>query len=115
MDLDKWKADEALTKQFLPDVLKKAPDTVFEVGKINLNGQDMIDTYQLGQHFEANGGGTFSEAYVLYYNDGVNQARVVAEYKDDAMRTKEDMAKSVSKRDLHNVARAFMDVYTQAW
>jgi hypothetical protein len=57
----------------------------------------------------------FSHAYTLYYNDGQNQIRVVAEYKDDATDSKEAMAKLVPKDDLEAVAKAFADVYTQAW
>jgi hypothetical protein len=114
MDLAKWKEKEDMLKQFLSDDLKKAPDTVFEVGNTNLNGQDMIYTYQLGEVVTATSG-TYSDAYTLYYNDGVNQARVVAEYKDDPTKTKDDMAKLAPKADLESVAKAFMDVYTQAW
>jgi hypothetical protein len=58
---------------------------------------------------------SWSHAYTLYYNDGQNQIRVVAEYKDDPLITKEAMAEQVPRTDLENVAQAFMDVYTQAW
>ena len=57
----------------------------------------------------------WSHAYTLYYNDGQNQIRVVAEYKDDPLITKEAMAEQVPRADLENVAQAFIDVYTQAW
>jgi hypothetical protein len=57
----------------------------------------------------------WTHAYTLYWNDGQNQIRVVAEYKDDPLLNKEAMAKEVPRADLENVAKAFMDVYTQAW
>ena len=57
----------------------------------------------------------FSHAYTLYYNDGANQLRVVAEYKDDATESKAAMAKLVPREDLEAVAKAFAEVYTQAW
>jgi hypothetical protein len=57
----------------------------------------------------------FSHAYTLFYNDGHNQIRVVAEYKDDAATSKEAMAKLVPKEDLEAIAKAFADVYTHAW
>ena len=115
MDLAKWKAKTEDLKQFLAPELKKAPDTVFEVGQTDLNGQPMIYTYQLGQAFDSGGHGSYTNAYVLYYNDGVNQIRVMASYTDDPMKTKEDMAKWVPKEDLEKVAKAFVDVYTHAW
>jgi hypothetical protein len=114
MDLAKWQADTKVTKQFLPDLLQKAPDTTFQVGTTTLGGQTMIYVYQLGQSFNAEGG-TFSDAYALYYNDGVNEARVVAEYKDDPLKTKDDMAKVAPQEELAKIATSFMDVYTQAW
>ena len=61
------------------------------------------------------GGFSYTDAYFLYYNDGVNTIRVVAEYKDDPRETKEKMAEAVPKSDLENVARAFMDAYVHAW
>jgi hypothetical protein len=114
MDLAKWKErTEALKAHLVPE-LRALPDTVFEVGQVVVGGQPMIYTYQLaqtppGEHW------AFSEAYVLYYNDGVNSIKVVSEYKDDPVKTKEDMAKLVPKADLENIAKAFMDVYSHAW
>ena len=60
------------------------------------------------------GGGSFANAYVAYYNDGINEIRVVAEYKDDPV----DVAKMkqlAPKDDLRALALSFMDVYTHAW
>jgi hypothetical protein len=58
--------------------------------------------------------GAFSDAYALYYNDGVNQIRVVAEYKDDPT-TREDMLAIAPKEDLERLAKAFLAAYTHAW
>ena len=74
----------------------------------------MIYVYQLGQSFGPDGG-TYSDAYALYYNDGVNEVRVVAEYKDDPLKTKADMARVAPQDQLAKIAMAFIDVYTQAW
>jgi hypothetical protein len=118
MDLDEWKKHEAdLKKQWLGD-LAQYPDVVWEMGKMDLHGQPLIYTYQLGQHAgSGEGGGTFmfSDAYFLYYNDGKNKIRVVAEYKDDPVKTKEDMAKLAPKEDLMLLAISFLDAYTHAW
>ena len=115
MDLAKWKDKTEALKEFLAPDLRTAPDTVFEVGQTELNGQPMIYTYQLAQKFKPGGSGLYSEMYVLYFNDGVNQIRVGSHYADDPLQTKEDLAKSVSKEDLENVAKGFLDVYTQGW
>jgi hypothetical protein len=114
MDLPKWKEKTDSLKLFLTDELKSAPDTVFEVGATDLHGAPMIYTYQLAQ-FAGSGHGAYSHAYCLYYNDGINSIRVLAQYKDDPMATKEAMAQAVPRTDLENVAKAFVDVYTHAW
>jgi hypothetical protein len=51
---------------------------------------------------------------VLYYNDGVNKIRVVAEYKDDPA-TREEMLTVAPKEDLEKLGKAFFDAYTHAW
>ena len=58
--------------------------------------------------------GSYSNAYVLYFNDGINQIRVVAEYKDDAM-SREDMLKVAPREDLEKLAKSFLDAFTHAW
>lgn len=115
IDLDKWKAKGDALKEFLAPDLRTAPDTVFEVAKTDINGAPMIYTYQLGQAFKKDGSGTYTEMYVLYYNDGINQIRVESHYADDPLKSKEDLAKLVPKEDLENVAKGFMDAFTQAW
>jgi hypothetical protein len=118
MDLDEWKKHEPDLKKLLGGLAEFPNDTVWEVGKTDLHGQTLIYTYQLGQHAgSGEGGGTFmfSDAYALYYNDGKNQIRVVAEYKDDPVKTKELMAQQAPKDDLALLAIAFLDAYTHAW
>ncbi len=158
MELPKWKEKEAQLKASLmkPELIN-APDTVFELGIVQLNNTPVIYQYQLAQSQPvpepgagsgsaakgsaatakgsaaaakgSAGSGSagsaqpqftpghfaWSHAYTLYYNDGQNQIRIVSEYKDDPLVTKEAMAKEVPREDLENVARAFLDVYTQAW
>jgi hypothetical protein len=113
LDLQQWKGREEL-KEFLPAELKAAPDTVFETDATDLNGVPMIYTYQVGIA-EKDGATYYSDTYVLYYNDGNNEIRVVAAYADDRPLSREAMLKMASKEDLGNVAKAFLDVFTQAW
>jgi hypothetical protein len=124
MDLAKWKEKGDALKVLLLPELREDKGTVFEVGATQVNGTQMIYTYQLAQTspLTEKGSGEFnpghfaySHAYVLYFNDGANQIRVVGEYKDDPMATKEAMANEVPRTDLENVAKAFMGAYTNAW
>jgi hypothetical protein len=113
MELPKWLEKKESLKVFLMPEIKDRPDTDFTVGATDLHGQPMIWTHQLAYYMGPEGG-AYTNAYILYYNDGVNQVRIVSEYKDDPA-SKEGMLKLVPKQDLENVAKAFMDVYTHAW
>jgi hypothetical protein len=122
MELDKWKADKDALMVTLAPELRTRPDTVFEVGETSFpsgGGGKIIYVYQLGLFFgkDENGNmtGAYSNALVLYYNDGVNQIRVVSEYVDDPVKTKEDLAKSVPKATLEKTATAFLDFFLQKW
>lgn len=117
MDLEKWKAKTEDLKVLLGP-LKTTPGVTFDVGGTHLNGAPVIYTYQIGEGTSpGDEGGAqqhFTDAYALYYNDGVNQVRVVAEYKDDP-RTAAELAKIAPKEDLQVLALSFLDVYTHAW
>lgn len=118
IELEKWKAQEESLKQLLAEPLRKAPDTIWEMGQTEVAGTPVIYTYQFGRHEEKDNMGSpvlaFSNAYALYYNDGNNQVRVVAEYKDDPA-TREQMLEIAPKEDLERLAKAFFDAYTHAW
>ena len=115
MDPGKWKGrEDSLKAATVQKELSDKPDFVWELGNTQLNGQDMIFTYQLGQSFGPEGG-AYTDAYTLYYNDNVNEVRILAEYKDDPVATVKDMEKLAPKSDLEAVAKAFMDAYTHAW
>jgi hypothetical protein len=113
LELDKWKARDDL-KEFLPTDLQAAPDTTFEVGTTELDGVPMIYTYQVGMA-DKDGSFTFSDTYVLYFNDGHNEIRAIAAYADDRPLSRDAMLKMASESDLANIAKAFVDVFTQAW
>jgi hypothetical protein len=113
LELDKWKGREDL-KEFLPAELRAAADTTFEVGATDLDGVPMIYTYQVGM-VNKDGSLYFTDTYVLYYNDGNNEIRVVSTYADDRPLSREAMLKMASQEDLGNIAKAFVDVFTQAW
>lgn len=113
LELDQWKADPKL-KEVIHERLRDRPDTDFEVGKTDLAGTPMIYTYELGYYWPQDGKGAYMNSYALYWNDGVNQIRVVAMWADDPA-SKENMKKRLPQEDLEKVAKSFMDVYTHAW
>ena len=119
MELDKWKAKGEALKMLLAPELKTRPDTKFEVGDTSVLGQKMIYTYQLayysGKDENGNPEFAYSDAYVLYYNDGTNHIRVVAEYSDDPVGNAKAMEDVAPKDLLERMAKAFMVAYVQAW
>jgi hypothetical protein len=119
MDLDLWQKQKDSLKVLLSPELRTAPDTVFELGKVNMVGATVISQYQVGYINGADQSGAqmlaYSDAYALYYNDGTNMIRVVAEYKDDPPATRDDMLRLVPRADLEKIALAFLDAYTHAW
>ena len=60
-------------------------------------------------------GGTYSDSYTLYYNDGINQIRVRADYADDAMASARAMLALAPEQDLAQLAVAFLDFYVHEW
>lgn len=119
LELPRWKAKEAALRNLLPPELRERKDTVFEVGEVALAGAPVIYTYQLAHGFLPDGDrqrqGPYSNAYVAYYNDGINQIRVIAQYADDPVATRDELASLAPKADLQQIALAFLDAYTHAW
>ncbi|HEY5951049.1 MAG TPA: hypothetical protein VIV40_36405 [Kofleriaceae bacterium] len=117
MELDKWKAKEQEIKALNLESLKDSKDIEWELGETTLNGQKIIYSYQVGTgNAPGEGGGqyAFTDAYVANYNDGINEIRVVASYKDDPV-GKQDLKKLAPKEDLQKLALSFLDVYTHEW
>jgi hypothetical protein len=118
MELAKWKAKEQELKAISLETMKDIPGIDWQLDAASFKGQPIIYTYQLGTGMgsatEGGGGWAFTDTYMAYYNDGVNQIRVIASYKDDPL-SKEDLEKTAPKADLEALALSFLDVYTHAW
>lgn len=119
MKLARWtgRRDELLGQ--LPRELRGRPDTRFEIGARTLAGAPAIYTYQLGY---ASGSDEhdqpsidYSDAYILYYNDGINQMRVMAHYLDDAVGGLDQLLAVAPPEDLEKLATAFASFYVHAW
>ncbi|MBS1117916.1 MAG: hypothetical protein H6Q90_144, partial [Deltaproteobacteria bacterium] len=119
MQLAPWQAKgEALQLLVLPE-LRERPDTVFEVGEAPLGGAKAIFTYQLGYSFVSDGAGSGEHAYVdsyaLYFNDGKNQLRVIAEYADDPPASKDALVRAMPRARLEQIAGSWLEQYAQRW
>lgn len=119
MDLARWTARQGELRGQLPDDLRDRPDTRFEIRARAIAGAPAIATYQLGH---AGGAGDrhqpsadYTDAYVLYYNDGTNQIRVMAQYADDAVAGIRPLLAIAPPEDLERLAVAFASFYLHAW
>lgn len=118
-ELPRWKAKEDALKNLLPPELRERRDTVFELGETNLAGAPLIYTYQLAHGYaedeDKNRQGPYSNAVTVYHNDGINQIRVIAQYADDPVATRDQLVNLAPREDLLKIALAFLDAYTHAW
>jgi hypothetical protein len=119
MSLDAWRKDEpALKAKVDPDLVNR-PDSIFEIGETSIGGTPAMFVYQAGQFFGKNELGnpasSYSNAYTLHYNDGVNLLRVTVSYSDSPRTTLQDMLGALPRPFLERVATAFLDAYGQAW
>jgi hypothetical protein len=130
MDLAKWQEHKADFENLVPAPVRGLSDTVFEIGTAQLNKTPVISIYVLGfttttptvtvgSGSAGSGSNALptrqTHAYALFYNDGINQIRVVSEYGDTPKPTRAELVAEVPRADLESVAKAFLDVYTQLW
>jgi hypothetical protein len=121
MELDTWKAPEnaAMLNFARNKDMQALKGAVLEAGTVDFNGQKMIFEYHLGETTKAdenqNTSATYGHAYTMFWNDGVNQIHVTAEYRDMAPVSQEVLGKVVPRAQFEQIARAFMDYYTHAW
>jgi hypothetical protein len=107
MELAKWKEKESALKAVtLSENLLKLPDTEYALGDAEIAGKKMISAYQLGY-----GNNSYSHAVTLYYNDGVNEISVIAQYADNMTVDRITMTKLVSRETLEDTAAMMMATY----
>lgn len=114
IDLAKWKGRTDLKNDVMGPEMRSSDQIKFEVGETDLNGTPMIYTYQYGI-LKTPQGTRYTDTYVLWYNDGQNEIRSIATYADNGPDSVEAMLALAPKDDLEKLAKAFTDVYTQAW
>lgn len=119
MELAAWQARPELRQRSLSKELRERPETRFEIGARDVAGGPAIYTYQVGWAFgtdeRGQRQGTYSDAYNLYYNDGINQIHVNASYADDAVASAAEMLALAPEEDLEKLAVAFLRFYIHEW
>ena len=119
MQLALWQARRDELKQFMSSDLAMRSDTRFDIGARKLDGATAISTYQLGHLFALDDRNQTvalsSTAYALYYNDGVNRIRVMANYLDEAVPTRAQLVELAPARELQRMAVAFTRFYLHQW
>jgi hypothetical protein len=120
MRIDVWQTKRDELRAQLPAALRDRTDTQFDfasrkdAGLGDDEGTSMIYTYALGaaetgdDHGQPTG--SYVDAYTLYYNDGINRFRVLANYADAASGI--DRMKAIAPLgDLEKLATSFLSFY----
>ena len=114
IDLARWKARTDLKDDVMGPEMRSSPDVKFTIGSTDVNAMPMIYTYQYGI-VKSTEGTRYTDTYALWFNDGNYEIRSIATYADNPPASVDEMLQLAPQADLEKVAKAFMDVYTQAW
>ena len=119
MQLARWNKLRPELLEQLPASLSARPDTRLDVGTRQVAGATAISIYELGYSSGTDDkdqpSADYINAYVVYYNDGVNQLRVMAHYLDDTVGGIDQMLAVAPRDDLEKLAVAFASYYLHAW
>ena len=119
MELAAWTARRDELLRGLPEALRRRADTRFEIAARAIAGAPAIAVYELGyatgsdEHDQPSI--DYIDAYVIHYNDGKNQLRVVANYVDDTSGGIDRLLALAPREDLEQLAVAFASYYLRAW
>ena len=118
MELDKWSAKSGALRSLVGRPLQDHKDTTWELGMTTIGGTPYAWTHHVGYAAGPDPNGVpiaYGTAYTLYFNDGINMIRVVAEYNADAPTSRDAMVRLAPKADLEQIAKAFADQFVHAW
>jgi hypothetical protein len=115
MDIATWREKTSALKNTVSAALRDLPTTEFTVDEIKVNGTTMIGTYQVGTNVGTEGEGHFTNAFVLYYNDGNNSVRIMTSFADDPLASVAAYKRVMPREHLQLVATRFMGLVTQTW
>jgi hypothetical protein len=109
MKLDRWQAKSDALRALIAPELRDRVDTTWELGITDLAGAPIVWTYHVAFASPA-----FSTAATVYFNDGINMIRVVAE-SIDVPASRDAMVAAAPRDDLVHVAKAFLDDFVHVW
>ena len=118
MQHDRWLLKSDALRSLIAPELRDHKDTTWEMGMTTIGQTSYTWTHHIAYVVppDANGlGAVFGTAYTVYFNDGINMIRVVAEYRDDAPVSREAMLRAAPRQDLEQVAKAFIDHFVHLW
>jgi len=110
--LDKWLPKSDALRALIAPELRDHKDTTWEMGVTELAGTSYIWTHHVAVAPVAN---VSSTAYTIYFNDGINMIRVVAEYTSDGSATRDALLRAAPKHELEQFANVFVDVFVYLW
>ncbi len=113
MQVDRWRAEADAVRLTIPPDLRERSDTTFEIDPISIGGAPAIATHHFA--FVGKDIPSFDHAVTVYFNDGVNQIRVVASYDGTVVDSHAEMESVVTRRELEQLAVAVLDQLAQAW
>ena len=113
MQVDRWRAEADALRLTIPPDLRDRSDTTFEIEPISIGGASAIATHQFA--FVGKEAPSFDHAVTMYFNDGVNQIRVIASYDGTVVDSHAEMENVVTRRELEQLAVAVLDRLVQAW
>jgi len=106
----KWRAKSDALRGLIAPELRDHKDTTWELGITDLAGVRAAWTYHVGYKADAHG-----TAYALYFNDGTNMIRVVAEFAGAPPASREAMIATAPREMLALTAKQFADQFVHAW
>lgn len=112
MQIDRWRAETDALRVTIPPDLRERGDTAFELGVTAIGGAQAIATHQVA--FGAGDTPTYDHAVAVYWNDGVNELRVIAAFAGTAS-SRDALTRSVTREELEQLAIAVLDHHAQAW
>lgn len=110
MEEARWRAKSDALRGLIAPELRDHRDTTWELGMTDLAGMPAAWTYHVGFAAEAHG-----TAYTLYFNDGTNMIRVVAEHAGAVPASREAMIGTAPRDTLALTAKQFADQFVHAW
>ena len=109
-DEQKWRAKSDALRGLIAPELRDHKDTTWDLGMTELAGMPAAWTYHVGYKPDAHG-----TAYTLYFNDGTNMIRVVAEFAGAPPASREAMIATAPRELLALTAKQFADQFVHAW